>query len=385
MSHLKRVSGVSLAFAALLFTGACDQAAGTMAPYAPPVQTKDRGPQLVDITVEPGNLSAVVGDSAQFSATLRDSAGAIIAGQAVMWSSQDTTVATVGNTGRVVAVASGNTRIVATALGARSEVPLVVSASPETSAPDQPAPEPEPAPTPAPGASEPMYTSGVHTLLWEDDFEGTSSDADIYDRYITQGSENGLHVDASGGLGGSRGMRMDWRAKSGCTDDSHFVEAVFPSAQREVVVQWSVRYEPGFQFDWIGRGGPCYGNAKKLFFLYAQSGSRFDFISENHRIGVGSDHDHPLFAPNAGPEVTPEDLTDGRWHRITLRVRQSSTPDAQDGYIHGWIDGVQRWAVNNIASHASGGWVLLKLPSTFNQGSPVNQSEWMDDLRAWTP
>lgn len=397
MNHLIRVTGrSSLALAALLLTGACDQAAGTLAPYTPPIQTKDPGPQRVDITVQPGNLAVEVGDTAQVSAVLHDSTGATIVGQAVQWSSTDTSVASVGNTGRVIAVAPGAARIVASALGARTEVPLVVAAAPGEPTPvpvpptdslpgPTPTPEPLPDPAPAPGASEPMFTSGVQTLLWEDDFNDKSSDADIYDAYITQNSENGLHLDMDGGLNGSRALRMDWRAKSGCTDDSHFIEAAFPSAQREVVVQWSVRYDAGFTFDWIGRGGPCYGNAKKLFFLYSQSGSRFDFISENHKIGVGSDYDHPLFAPNAGPEVTPEDLTDGQWHRITLRVRQSSTPDAKDGYIHGWIDGVQRWAVNDIASHASGGWVLLKLPSTFNQGSPVNQSEWMDDLRAWTP
>lgn len=212
-----------------------------------------------------------------------------------------------------------------------------------------------------------------------------SSTSDIYARYATQNGENGIHLDATGGLNGSRAMRIDWKKKSGCTDDSHLIEGSFPVAAREVVVQYSVRYQAGFVFDWIGRGGSCSGNAKKLFFLWAAQGSRFDFISENHFLGVGSDHDHPLFAQHLGTAVRPEDLGDGNWHRITLRIRQSSTPTATDGSIHGWIDGVQKWAVTNIASNASGGWVLFKLPTTFNQGSPVDQSEWIDGFRIWTP
>ena len=224
----------------------------------------------------------------------------------------------------------------------------------------------------------------MHTSLWSDDFEGITNDAGIYSRYITQNGESGLHLDGAGGLNGSRALRIDWKAKSGCTDDSHFIEKGFTPSQ-EVVIQYSIRYQQGFVFDWIGRGGACSGNAKKLFFLWAGAGSRFDFISENHFLGVGSDHDHPLFAQNQGTAVRPEDLADGNWHRITLRVRQSSTPSTKDGYIHGWVDGVQKWRIDNVASNASGGWTLLKFPATFNQGSPVNQSEWVDDLRVWRP
>jgi hypothetical protein len=147
-----------------------------------------------------------------------------------------------------------------------------------------------------------------------------------------------------------------------------------------------VRYTPGFIFDWDYSGQhPCLGNAKKLFFLWSVSGSRFDFISENHTLGVGGDYDDPLFQQTAGPAVTDAMWGDGNWHRVTLHVRQSSTPTATDGFIYGWIDGVQRWSVPNWASQSSGGWNDFKLPTTFNQGSPVNQSEWLDELTIWHP
>ncbi len=234
------------------------------------------------------------------------------------------------------------------------------------------------------GVGEPTFGGGSQSALWADDFEGTANTAALFARYTTQSGESGVHVDATGGLQGSRAIRVDWRTRAGCADDSHLLERAFPAAARDVIVQYSVRYTPGFAFDWSGNDR-CSGNAKKLFFLWAAQGSRFDFISENHVLGVGSDLDHPLFAQNIGGALRPDDLADGSWHRITLRIRQSSTPTATDGSIHGWIDGAQRWAVTGIASNASGGWVLFKLPTTFNQGSPRDQSEWIDDLRIWTP
>jgi hypothetical protein len=238
-------------------------------------------------------------------------------------------------------------------------------------------------------AGEPMYVEGAGTLLWRDSFDRGAADAAMLSQYATMNGESGIHFDAAAGLNGSGAARVDWEAQTStkCADDSHLIEHSF-TPSREVYVQYSVRYQRGFVFDWIGRGVGlgCAGNAKKLFFLWPGAGSsRFDFISENHALGVGSDNDHPLFKQNAGPVVSDEMLGDGNWHRITLHVRQSSTPTAKDGLIEGWIDGVQRWSWPNVASNAGGGWVLFKMPTTFNAGSPVKQSEWFDGLTVWRP
>jgi hypothetical protein len=159
------------------------------------------------------------------------------------------------------------------------------------------------------------------------------------------------------------------------------LEASFPAA-RELTVSYWVRYTPGFVFDWRGHR-PCSGNAKKLFLLWATEGSRFVFISENGTLGVGSDHDHPLFAQNGDAAFSTAALADGAWHRVTLRVRQGSSPTAADGSVYGWIDGVLRWRYDNVVTHNAGGYHLFKMPATFNSGSPVTQVEWLDQLRIW--
>jgi hypothetical protein len=231
-----------------------------------------------------------------------------------------------------------------------------------------------------------MYTPGSGTIIWQDHFDGVLTDLLALTNYITLGVTN-IHIDLGGGLGGSGALRMDWtpEAAGPCQDDSHLIERALPGT-REIYVQYSVRYSPHFVFDWTQSGySACTGNAKKLFFLWSTSGSRFDFISENHFLGMGSDYDHPLFAQNVGPAVTDEQFGDGSWHRVTMHIIQSSTPTAADGLIEGWIDGVKEWYVPNWVSSSSGGWSDFKMPTTFNQGSPVAQSEWIDDLTIWEP
>ncbi len=264
---------------------------------------------------------------------------------------------------------------------------------------DAPVTTPERVTPPAVGA-EPVFDSRSHRELWADDFDhaersipqGPGGQDSRYGRYVTLGAPH-LRFEAGAGIGGSGALRIDWlalgsapvagRAGGRCADDSRVLEASF-APSREVIVQYAVRYTRGFVFDW-GTRGRCHGNAKKLLLLWARDGSRFVYISENGSLGVGSDHDHPLLQQNRAVAVTPSALADGRWHRLTFHLRQSSAPNRKDGAIHGWIDGVERWSHEGIATHNSGGYVLFKLPATFNEGSPVAQTEWMDDLRVWRP
>ena len=242
-------------------------------------------------------------------------------------------------------------------------------------------------PTPAPSATgaEPAHAPRNATIIWQDTFDSLLTDPLALANYVTVGAE-GIHVDAGGGLGGSGALRIDWTPQNGtCQEDAHLIERALPGI-REIFVQYSVRYSPHFAFDWTQSGhSGCAGNAKKLLLLASTNGSPFNFASENHLLGMGSENDRPLFAAKVGPRVTDEQLGDGTWHRVTMHIIQSSSTVAADGLIEGWIDGVKEWYVPKWVSASSGGWSAFRMPTTFDQGSPVVQSEWIDNLTLWRP
>jgi len=69
------------------------------------------------VTVTPGAVTLVLGDTTTLSATLTDSTGSALFGRAITWSSSDAAVATVLVTGFVRAVAAGTATITATCEG----------------------------------------------------------------------------------------------------------------------------------------------------------------------------------------------------------------------------------------------------------------------------
>jgi len=256
-----------------------------------------------------------------------------------------------------------------------------------------------PSTAPDPPIPEPMPTFG--TVIWQDDFLSYTSAADILAAYSHLNGESQISLDTTGGYGGFQAMRINWPQQTntvtslgGCTDGDHLIERGFTPTP-EIYVQYYVRYQAGFQFDWnaaraAGVAGNCTGNAKKLFLLPSASGARLQLVSENHHIVLYTENQLSLMTgqpgiQNVGAEFTPEDLGDGNWHRITIHAKMSSTPTATDGFLYGWIDGNLKWSNPAYATGNTGGWDYFQTPTVFNQGSPVAQSEWMDNLSVWHP
>jgi hypothetical protein len=244
--------------------------------------------------------------------------------------------------------------------------------------------------TPPPvSTSEPMPGSG--TTLVQDALTETSLTGLLLNFLPMVGSlGNYVTMDPTGGPGGGGAMRIDWPVSTTCQDDWAGIEHAIPGAPTEIFVQFSVRYAPGFQFDWVHTGAaPCKGTAKKLFLVWpGDGGSRFLYSIGDLKLIAESDFDAAAGTnafQNAGNDMSSSQYGDGSWHRVTFHIKQSSTTSATDGFLYGWIDGVLRWSKPNWASGSIGGWVDFKAPSTFNQGSPANQSEWMSGLTIWRP
>ena len=117
--------------AMLLVLAACTHDVGVtvLPPQQTPVTPVIPLARVASIEVLPYPLLLVSGTGV-LTAVLRDSAGFILVGRSVAWSSADTTIATVSNTGVVTGHAAGQTRITATSEGVSSYVPIVVPSSP---------------------------------------------------------------------------------------------------------------------------------------------------------------------------------------------------------------------------------------------------------------
>ncbi|SOD02107.1 Ig-like domain (group 2) [bacterium JGI 053] len=73
--------------------------------------------RVARVVVEPDSLVLIAGATGDLNAVAYDAEGHILTGRAVMWSSSDSTVATVGAAGGVTAVSAGSARVTATVEG----------------------------------------------------------------------------------------------------------------------------------------------------------------------------------------------------------------------------------------------------------------------------
>src|SRR5437899_10939979 len=83
---------------------------------------------VASVTVSPTSASVLQGQTLQLTATIKDSAGNVLSGRAVTWTSSDASVATVSSSGLVGAVAAGSVTITATSEG-RSGTGAIVGAN----------------------------------------------------------------------------------------------------------------------------------------------------------------------------------------------------------------------------------------------------------------
>lgn len=101
--------------------------AGTVTGKATVTVTGTPAVTVGSVTVTPGTASGSVGQSAQFTAVVKDAAGAVLTGQPVVWSSSNTAVVTVDAKGYGTAVGGGSAAIIATAGGKSGQAAITVT------------------------------------------------------------------------------------------------------------------------------------------------------------------------------------------------------------------------------------------------------------------
>lgn len=86
---------------------------------------------VASVVLSPGNVSLMVGETRQLSATPRSAAGAALPGRGVAWTSSAASIATVSPTGEVRAIAAGSATITAASEGRQGTAQISVTAAPE--------------------------------------------------------------------------------------------------------------------------------------------------------------------------------------------------------------------------------------------------------------
>ncbi len=88
---------------------------------------------VASVTVTPASASLFVGGTQQFTATTRDSAGGVLTGRVITWTSTAPAVATVNASGLATAVSAGSASIIATSEGKSDTSVVTVSVVPVAS------------------------------------------------------------------------------------------------------------------------------------------------------------------------------------------------------------------------------------------------------------
>ncbi|HEX6534714.1 MAG TPA: Ig-like domain-containing protein [Gemmatimonadaceae bacterium] len=111
---------VSGRMVALVFAGAVAAACGSDSSTQPKT--------VASVTVSPAKDTVQTGETAQFTAELKDANGNVLTGQSVTWTSSDTDAAPISASGAVAAILPGTSTITATAGGVSNTADLTILA-----------------------------------------------------------------------------------------------------------------------------------------------------------------------------------------------------------------------------------------------------------------
>jgi len=145
---------------------------------------------------------------------------------------------------------------------------------------------------------------------------------------------------------GSRALQLRYPAGGGGIG---FMNPALGGAYRTVYMRWYTKWSPSYQFSPIA--------TKHVMALTANGSSEYIFWASSSGTGLPA----PIstlglvtFAQFSPASVTYQANRNGdfipgpdRWYCLEMRVTQNSTATSADGYLQGWVDGVQHWEYPN--------------------------------------
>lgn len=338
------------------------------------------------VTVVPAAATMAVTGTLQLSATTWDSAGQVLSGRAVAWTSDAPAVATVSPSGIVTAVAPGAATVTAASEGHSGAAAVTVTQIPLIGSCATPRPE----------------------WIWCDDFE-----TDRLGRYFEYVSAGGVFARAAGvGRAGSFGMRAHWAVGEVSAGALHLAFGRTPQAYfrpvdagtadyREIYWRVYVRNQSG----WVGGGG----NKLSRAISFASSTSWAEaMIAHVWSGGSAPGWDYLFLDPASGTDAagtlrttTYNDIANfrwlgavrgqtplfgatavGAWHCVEAHVRLNDAGQA-NGVFELWVDGAldaQKPGLNWVGGFNAYGINAVFFENYWNSGSPADQERYFDDL-----
>lgn len=346
------------------------------------------------VEVSPTSRGIEVGASYRLEATAKDANGHVVPDAKFSWTSSNSSVAVVDQTGLVTGIAIGSATITVTSSGKTASAQINVTG----------------------GGNGGNGGSGSASLvgecsrpqpawIWCDDF-----DQDRLGQYFEYDNRGGRFVRATGvGVGGSGAMRARFNAGDvnagslklafGRTPGSYFRPVDSGSANyREVYWRFYLRNAPG----WTGGGGD------KLARAVIFAGSNWSEALIAHVWSGGSGGNYLVLDPASGTDAQGNVRTTkyndfanlrwlgaqvgktpifdaahvGQWYCIETRVRVND-PGQSNGVFELWINGnleARATNLNWVGSYSAYGINALLLENYWNNGSPRQQERYIDNL-----
>lgn len=296
---------------------------------------------VASVTVSPATASVPIGQTRQFSATLRDAAGIVLSGRTITWTSNSTAVATVSASGLVTAIAAGPATITATSESINGTASVTVTVPP---------------PPPSGSSPEP---GGSDVILWQDNFDRPSL-SELLAPYATRGT-----MELVPGRSG-RAVRFVYTA--GSTDN--LIERSFATTT-DIYFRFWYRSSPGADpscqkqndsgfkwfMAWRANGEP----------RYTMSVTNADGVPWQGRPNAGlefTSHDNSSvlepaqFLSNINHDIRFSTTNEGNWHKYTLHIKVGN-----GGYEQIWVD--DTLLLDNSANgydHSATGIAMVQFP-----------------------
>ncbi len=318
---------------------------------------------VASVTVNLGTTSLNPGETIQASATAKDANNNVLTGRTIIWSSSNSSIATVSSSGLITALAVGTVQILASCEGQVGTGNLDV------------------VDPPPPGASnEPSGMTTISDRPFDAlDEMGWSDGGGTYGKIITDATApkspgNVLQIKLPAGFGEGGGPFSG--------------ELELPANYRTVYVSYWAKYSS----NWYGPSS----NINKTFYLYTSTGNPalvFDMDCGGNgpmepqvagqdilRGGVGGDKANPFWTPNLASAIVPR----GQWHHIEF-IAVGNTAGNADGSIDWYLNGVHVGSYKGIQFQTGNTvWNLmhytLLYTGTNNSNPPADQYNYWDHI-----